>query len=208
MRRCLIADDHALVRDALVATVAMRWPRCVALQASDFPAAWALATPGTDLCLADLDMPGAGPLEGVDGLRAAAPDMPILVVTGSYDDAMMLALLERGVAGFAHKNSSSAVILAALELVLAGGRYLPPRLAELHLPRASPPPPPSAARALSARQLDVLRLMAQGLTNKDIARELGLAPATIKTHVEQVIAATGAANRTDAAVRARDRGLI
>lgn len=82
MRSCLIADDHALVREALAATVAARWPDAAVWQAGDFPTAWAAAsTRAPQLCLADLDMPGASPLAGVDGLRAAAPDMKILVVT-------------------------------------------------------------------------------------------------------------------------------
>jgi len=207
MQSCLIADDHALVREALAATVAARWPDAAIVHAGDFPTAWAAAARGPELCLADLDMPGASPIEGVAGLRAAAPDMKILVVTGSFDDAMMLDLLAHGVAGFAPKSLTAEVIGAAIALVLAGGRYLPARLAELHLP----PAPLVAAprpRLLTGRQLEVARLMARGQTNKDIARSLGIAPATIKTHVAQVIALTGAANRTEAAMRAGELGLL
>ena len=207
MQSCLIADDHALVREALAATVAARWPDAVIVHAGDFPTAWAAAARGPELCLADLDMPGASPIEGVAGLRAAAPDMKILVVTGSFDDAMMLDLLAHGVAGFAPKSLTADIIGAAIALVLAGGRYLPARLAELHLP----PAPLTAAprpRLLTGRQLEVTRLMARGQTNKDIARSLGIAPATIKTHVAQVIALTGAANRTEAAMRAGELGLL
>lgn len=208
MRSCLIADDHALVREALAATVATRWPDVEVVLAGDFPTAWAAAARTPDLCLADLDMPGASPLDGVEGLRTAAPDMKILVVTGSFDDAMMLDLLARGVAGFAPKTLSADVIAAAIGLVLAGGRYLPPRLAELRLPDIAPLAPPPRARLLTGRQIEVVRLMARGQTNKDIARALGIAPATIKTHVAQVIALTGAANRTEAAMRAGELGLL
>ena len=207
MRRCLIADDHALVRAALAATVASNWPDAEIVEAVDFPSAWALAATCPDLCLADLDMPGAAPVDGVERLRAAAPDMPVLVVTGSYDDAMMLDLIARGVAGFAPKTLSAAIITAAIRLVLAGGRYLPPRLAELHA-RNDPPPPRAAASALSPRQREVVQLMAQGLSNKDIARVLHVAPATVKSHVAQVIALTGAVNRTDASMRAQRLGLV
>lgn len=208
MRSCLIADDHPLVRDALAATVAARWPDAMLLQAGDFPAAWAAAAQAPDLCLADLDMPGASPLTGVAGLRAAAPGMKILVITGSYDDAMMLDLLARGVDGFASKSMPADVIAAAIALVMAGGRYLPPRLAEMHVPAAPPPGAPVPLRGLSARQVEVVRLIAEGCSNKDIARLLGIAPATIKTHVAQLIGILGAANRTDAAMRARAMGLL
>lgn len=207
MRSCLIADDHALVREALAATVAARWPDAEVLQAGDFPTAWAAAARGPELCLADLDMPGASPIDGVEALRAAAPAMKIVVVTGSFDDATMLELLARGVDGFAPKSLSADVIGAAIALVLAGGRYLPPRLADMQLPARSPAaaPPP---RVLTERQREVARLMARGQTNKDIARSLDIAPATIKTHVAQVIAVTGAANRTEAAMRATELGLL
>lgn len=208
MRSCLIADDHALVRDALAATVAARWPGAALIMAGDFPTAWAAAAAhAPDLCLADLDMPGAAPIEGVEALRAAAPRMKILVVTGSFDDAMMLDLLARGVHGFAPKSLSADVIGAAIALVLAGGRYLPQRLADMRLPDRplAPAPPP---RLLTERQREVARLMARGQTNKDIARSLGIVPATIKTHVAQVIALTGASNRTEAAMRATELGLL
>lgn len=120
---------------------------------------------------------------------------------------MMLELLARGVDGFAPKSLSGDVIGAAIALVLAGGRYLPQRLAEMQLPerRIAAAPPP---RLLTGRQLEVVRLMAKGQSNKDIARRLGIAPATIKTHVAQVIALTGASNRTEAAMRAGELGLL
>ena len=191
------------MRAALAQLVTARWPETRIAEAEDFPTAWALAAQGFDLCLVDLGMPGAGPLDGIEALRAAAPQMPVLVVTGSHDDAAMLAILERGVAGFAPKTSTPAVLTAAIELVLAGGRYLPTRLVELRRPLPAAP-----AGILSARQVEVLRLVASGQSNKDIARMLGIAPATVKTHVAHLIAATGASNRTDAAMRARASGLI
>ena len=209
MRSCLICDDHALVREALAATVAGRWPDAAIDQAADFPSAWIRMAGMPDLCLADLDMPGAAPLDGIDGLRATAPKTPILVVTGSYSDDTMLALLERGVAGFVPKTSTTAVIASAIDLVLAGGRYLPERLAQLTIgPGHAAPDPRPVAALLSARQIEVVRLIALGQSNKDIARSLVITPATVKTHVAQIIALTGALNRTDAAMRAGSLGLL
>ena len=207
MQSCLICDDHVLVREALGGLIARRWPAAEILEAGDFPSAWALAAKGADFCLVDLGMPGADALAGIERLKAAAPDMPLLVVTGSHDDGLLLELLSLGVAGFAPKQSTSAVLLAAIELVLAGGRYLPPRLAELRIV-APRPVDRDGAGPLSARQIDVVKLLAQGLSNKDIARALELSPATVKTHVAQIIAVTGATNRTDASMRARSLGLL
>ena len=204
MRRCLIADDHELVRDALAGAVAGRWPAAELVEAGDFPSAWARAE-GNDLILADLLMPGADGTEGIARLHALAPATPLVVITGTHDDRALLALLSLGVAGFLGKTEGTAVILAAIELVLAGGRYLPPRVAELAAGNNASPPEPSP---VSPRQREVLRLIADGRSNKEIALALRVSPATVKTHVATAIAALGAQNRTDAAVKARGRGWI
>lgn len=217
MKTCLICDDHEMMREALTGAVALGWPDVAVVQASDYPAAWAAAAKGPDLIISDLVMPGSAPVEGIRRLAEAAPDTPILVVTGNEDDGVLLELIKLGVAGFAPKTSKSAVIEAAIRLVLAGGRYLPPRLAELATrdtasvaPSAAAPKltPEGFAARLTDRQLDVLRLIAGGGSNKEIARDLDLSPATIKAHTAAAIAALGAANRTEAAMRARELGLI
>jgi two-component system, NarL family, nitrate/nitrite response regulator NarL len=214
MKTCLICDDHAMMREALAGAVAMGWPDAVVTQASDYPSAWAAARAGPDLIISDLIMPGSGPADGVRRLAEAAPDSPILIVTGNEEDELLLALLKLGVAGFAPKTSKSEVIEAAIRLVLAGGRYLPPRLVDLatHEAGASTPTaavqPPGLLGRVTERQLDVLRLIATGGSNKEIARDLDLSPATIKAHTAAAIAALGAANRTEAVMRARELGLI
>jgi DNA-binding NarL/FixJ family response regulator len=213
MRSCLICDDHEMMREALGGAVGLGWPDAEVVQASDFPAAWRAAAGGPDLIISDLVMPGAGPVDGVRGLIAAAPASPVLVVTGNDDDAVLLELLRLGVAGFAPKTSRSAVIEAAIRLILAGGRYLPPRLAELAIGQALPgsvsePAPGSATARLTERQTEVLRMIAAGQSNKEIARVLDLSPATIKAHAAAAFAALGAVNRTEAVMRAREIRLI
>jgi DNA-binding NarL/FixJ family response regulator len=159
-------------------------------------------------------MPGADPLTGIAGLRRAAPEMAILVVTGTDDDGLLLDLLDMGIAGFAPKSASGAIIEAALRLIDVGGRYLPQRLvdiaaSQLARPAAAPAPPQaSPGTPLSERQLMVLRLAANGRSNKEIALSLGLAPATIKSHLATIQAMLGARNRTDAAARARALDLL
>ncbi len=211
MKSCLICDDHAMMREALAGAVALGWPGTEIVQAADFPQAWAAAAERPDLIVTDLAMPGATPAEGVRRLRQIAPQTPILVVTGNEADDVLLALLELGIAGFAPKTSRSAVIEAAIRLVLAGGRYLPPRLAEIAVGRAAAAPgahPAAAGPRLTERQTDVLVLIAQGRSNKEIARSLDLSPATVKAHIAAGLAVLGAANRTEAVVRARELGLI
>lgn len=210
MQTCLICDDHPLVASGLAAMVGSRWPDADVTLSGDFPAAWAAAAARPDLCLVDLEMPGAAPLPGVAGLLAVMPASRLIVVTGSHDDAQMLALLAEGIAGFVPKTAPPAVMLAAIELVLAGGRFLPPRLAALRAhegagDHASLPEP--ARAGLTARQAEVAALLADGLSNKDIARRLAVSPATVKSHVAAVIAVLGAGNRTDAAVKTRSLGI-
>ena len=209
MKTCLICDDHAMMREALAGAVAIGWPAATISQAADFPQAWAAARSSPDLIISDLVMPGATPVEGVGRLRAAAPDTPILVVTGNEEDEVLLALFRLGIAGFAPKTSKSAIIEAAIRLVLAGGRYLPPRVVELAARQAGGTSPPLTATVrLTERQGDVLKLIATGESNKEIARHLDLSPATIKAHAAAAMAALGAVNRTEAVMKARAMGLI
>jgi DNA-binding NarL/FixJ family response regulator len=215
MNTCLICDDHVLVREALEGSIKLAWPTVKTTGVGDFPSAWAEAAKGYDMCVADLYMPGADPLDGVRGLQRAAPAMPILIVTGTEDDGLMLDLLELGVSGFTPKTASGGLIEAALRLIHAGGRYLPPRLAEIAASRidtgavtAKRAASTGAAEGLTERQIAVLRLIAKGRSNKEIARSLALAPSTVKTHVANIQAFLGATNRTDASIRAQAMNLL
>jgi DNA-binding NarL/FixJ family response regulator len=193
----------------------MGWPKVKVTQVGNFPHAWAAAADPHDLCIVDLIMPGAGPVEGVAGLLDTAPDMRVLVVTGTEDDTVMLSLLDKGIAGFVSKSASTGILDAAIRLVLAGGRYLPPRLAtiaasQIHRGEVAPVRDQSAAIAnqLTLRQHSVLRLVADGRTNKEIGRLLGVAPSTVKTHLEQIMRALGAANRADTVRTAYETGIL
>lgn len=208
MRTCLIADDHAMMREALAGAVALGWPEAEVVLATDYPSAWAAIATAPDLIISDLVMPGAKSIDGITRLRALAPDTPLLVVTGNEDDDILIALLDAGVAGFAPKTSKSAVIDAAIRLVLAGGRYLPPRLLEIAAQRNGGTTSIPATARLTDRQVDVLKLIALGQSNKEIARELDLSPATIKAHIAAAIAALGSSNRAEAVFKAREGRLI
>lgn len=209
MRSCLIADDHAMMREALAGAVSFGWPEARVSLANDFPSAWACAATRPDLIISDLAMPGSSSLQGIRRLREIAPDSPILVVTGNEDDQTLLALFHLGIAGFAPKTSEASVIEAIIRLVLAGARYLPPRVMELAAQREPGGSPAAVGRPrLTDRQVDVLRLVSAGQSNKEIARTLDLSPATIKAHTAAAMAALGAANRAEAVFRASEQGLL
>jgi DNA-binding NarL/FixJ family response regulator len=188
--RGLICDDHPLMREALAGAMRDRWPGVTLEEAGDYAAAWALAEAGAfDFCLVDLGMPGAEPLAGVTGLCARAPSAVILVVTGIDDKELLDEVRACGVAGVYSKNAEAELLLEAI-----GARV--PALQACEAARLPP------------RQGEVLSLLAQGCTNKEIARRLDIAPATVKIHVARVIAWLGAANRTDAVARAQKARMI
>lgn len=214
MDSCLICDDHEMMLQALRGSVLMSWPSAEITLASDFPSAWSSAVARPDLILCDLGMPGAAPVDGIRRLREAAPESSVLVVTGVEDDQILLDMFELGVAGFIPKVASPTILELAMRLILAGGRYLPERMIELtgRLSGTNSDQSPFAAGAnfskLTVRQIEVLRMIATGKSNKEIARALCLSPATVKAHVAAVIAAMGSANRTEAAFAARNFGVI
>jgi DNA-binding NarL/FixJ family response regulator len=204
MNSFLICDDHALVREAIVTTLLVKWPDAEVIEAVNFPEAWASAPEGFDLCICDLMMPGADPMAGVERLKRQASDMPILILTGTHDDTIMLRLMDLGVNGFVHKDSGSGVMIAAIQIIAAGERYVPSRV--LDMVRGTDV---SADQIrLTDQQRKVVTLVAQGMSNKSIAQSLGVAPSTIKTHLEQAMRLTATTSRYEAVNRARQAGLI
>jgi len=187
--RGLICDDHPLMREALAASMLDRWPGLVLDQAGDYPTAWALAETGPDICIVDLSMPGADPLSGLAGLRARAPGASMLVVTGLSDKALLQAVRDSGVAGVVSKNAEPADLIEAIA-------------------RAAPQLKSLEAVRLPPRQQEVLRLLAEGLTNKEIALRMRISPATVKIHVARLMSWLTAANRTEAVALAQRSRLI
>jgi DNA-binding NarL/FixJ family response regulator len=209
VKSCLICDDHAMMREALAGVVDYAWPDARITKVPDFPEAWAAAVLQPDLCLCDLGMPGASPVEGVARLREIMPTTPILVITGQDDDDILLDLFGLDIAGFIPKTSKSAAIEAAIHVVLSGERYLPPRLLALaSRGRVKPAAINPAHPRLTERQLEVLKLIATGQSNKEVARAFGLSPATVKAHTAAIIAALGTRNRAEAVARAQAVGLL
>ena len=149
-----------------------------------------------DLVLLDLQMPGVGDVGGVARLRARVPGTPMAVVSGTEEPGVAAALIGMGVAGFIPKSDAPQTIVSAVRLILSGGVYAPQRLMG---ERDAPPAMP----ALTDRQIEVVRLLALGQSNKEIARALGIAEGTVKVHLLSVFRALGVRNRTQAVLRAQ-----
>jgi len=215
--KILVADDHRLIREGLKPLLA-RLADAVAIVEAWDAQSLALAVQehaDLDLALVDLDMPGMQGPATIGRLRTGYPTLPIVVVSGFTERSGIEQLLALGTSGFIPKSSSIDVTLQAIRLVLAGGQYLPPQLlgavpAAAAAPAAATPPPEARlaagvpASSLSARQQQVLALLATGLPNKAIARELGVSPGTIKAHLVQIFRVLGVHNRVSAVIAARN----
>jgi len=223
----LIADDHELFRDGLRLVLDDLDPDLEIVEASTFDEALARATesPSPDLVLMDLVMPGMAWNEGLSALKQAVGAAPLVVLTAAEDRRLVLDAVRLGAAGFIPKTSSGKVMIGALRLVLSGGVYLPPALLEDRevaalqqaLPLQAmdgvashaegPPARPMADVPLTPRQREVLALLGQGQSNKEIARALGLSEGTVKLHVTAILKALKVNNRTGAVVAAARLGL-
>jgi DNA-binding NarL/FixJ family response regulator len=201
--RIAIADDHPLMRAALASALADLATDVQFLEAANHAATLALidASPGPDLLLMDLHMPGNDGIEGVREVRERAPHVPLAVVSADDDPAAVRMMLALGVSGFIPKTDSPAVIASAVRLILAGGIYVPPRLVgDADIVAAANG---ASASGLTSRQIDVVRLLSRGLSNKAIARELGVSEGTVKVHLLAVFRVLDVRNRTAAVIAAQ-----
>jgi DNA-binding NarL/FixJ family response regulator len=207
--RVLIADDHEMVRIAMRYGLAGLADAIEWLEAGDAAQAQRIIenNAALDLALIDINMPGSDGIEWIRAMRQRHPTLPLLVMSATEDPHTVRALIDLGIAGFIPKSDSSAVILQAVRLVLAGGTYAPLRL----LMQDSAPAPattrphgsiPTVA-GLTERQQEVLALLARGLPNKLIARELGLSESTVKVHLLAIYRVLSVRNRTEAVVAAQ-----
>lgn len=204
MARVLIAEDHPLFRAALRDIVrelfAERgWPfDCI--EAEDRRRLDEISRePGEfDLVLLDLFMPGTEGLSGLVELRDRLPAAPIVVVSSLDDPETVRQAIACGAAGFVPKSSPRPLVAQALGLVLAGGIYLPRQYMADRRERRPP-----AAERLTARQRSVLALLAEGKSNKQIARDLAISDVTVKAHMTAIMQKLGVSSRLEAIVAFR-----
>ena len=200
-----LADDHPIVRSALIAALSGLGPEVRFVEAHDAPSTLALvdANPDLDLLLMDLNMPGVHGIDMAREIRALAPALPLAIVTAEDDASVVAALLGLGVCGFIPKTDSPKVMLSAVRLMLDGGIYVPPRLLKLDGAAVKVVGGVAAKLGLTERQLEVVRLLARGQSNKAIARQLGVAEGTVKVHLLGVFRALNVRNRTAAVISAQ-----
>jgi two-component system, NarL family, response regulator LiaR len=208
--RILIADDHAIVREGLRTLISSEPEMDLVGEAVDGIEAVSLAhTLLPDVILMDLMMPRKNGLEAIGEIKQQHPDIRILVLTSFAEEDQVFPAIRAGALGYLLKDSSPQQLLQAIYDVYRGESSLHPSIAlklirELNRPSNLPP----AANPLSAREVAVLRLVAQGLNNQEIAERLVISEWTVRTHVRNILGKLHLANRTQAALYAVREGIV
>jgi DNA-binding NarL/FixJ family response regulator len=188
-----LIDDHPIVRQGLTASL------------EDEPELDLVAARRPEVVLLDLELPGIGGVEAIPRLAAASPGSAILIFTAYQTDEQVLGAVRAGAKGYLLKGATTAEIVAAIRTVAAGGSALEPRIAARLLAAVRSPHAPGQ---LTTRERDVLRLVADGLPGKQIARALGISERTVKFHTASLLRKLGADNRAQAVALAAQRGLL
>ncbi len=210
--KVLIADDHALFRDGLSLNLERIDPQAVVFQAGSFSQALKILDDEKklDLIIIDLDMPDMQWEEGLAELRKKSNGARYVVISATEDSRSIRRSLEQGISGYIPKRSDTKVLSGALKLILDGGTYFPPSVFETGSSSANSAQNGDKPKnkMLTNRQSEVLGLVAQGLSNKQIAYNMGVSEATVKLHINALLRSLGVTNRTQAVVTAQKMGLI
>jgi DNA-binding NarL/FixJ family response regulator len=200
--RILIVDDHPVVRAGLTSMLGtQRGMEVVGSAAEGAEALTLLETIHPHVMLIDLRMPG---MTGIETIRAVArhrPELRIIVLTNFETDEDVYRAVEAGAHGYLIKNTSEQEMVEAIRVVSGNGRYFPPAIAARLAERV-------ARSSVTAREHQILQMLAKGLTNKEIGRALAISEHTARNHVNSIIAKLEVADRTEAVTRAIQQGLI
>jgi NarL family two-component system response regulator LiaR len=206
--RVLVADDHPVVRQGLRTFLALQEDLEVVAEAGDGEeAVEKVGELLPDVVVMDLVMPKLDGIEAIRRIRDLSPTTRVLVLTSFLDDAKVFPAVRAGAAGYLLKDVEPADLAAAIRTVMRGEGLLHPAIAA-RVMEALSRPERSPAERLTERELDVLRLLARGLSNKAIALELHVSEKTVKTHVSNILAKLHLADRTQAALYAVRQRIV
>jgi NarL family two-component system response regulator LiaR len=204
--RILVADDHSVVRQGLRMFLGLDPEFEIVAEAADGIEALAKARQTRpDVVLMDLLMPGMDGIEATVSIRRELPDTEIIALTSVLEDASVIGAVRAGAIGYLLKDAQADELCQAIRAAAAGQVQLSPKAAERLMREVRAPDNPEV---LTPRETEVLRLLAQGLANKEIARALNIGEKTVKSHVSNILAKLGVPSRTQAALYAARIGLV
>ena len=208
--RILIADDHELVRQGLEALLSKTPGMEIVAQAKNGEEAVELAlSKNPDIILMDLLMPIKNGIEATREIKKSAPDAKILIITSFSEDEKVFQAIKAGALGYLLKDSSPQELLEAIENICNGRMSLHPHIALKLIDELNKPPDvelPTIEEPLTEREIEVLKLVAKGLSNQDIAEKLVVSERTVGSHVSNILSKLHLANRTQAALFALRKG--
>ncbi|WP_125263052.1 response regulator [Streptomyces alboflavus] len=213
--RVLVVDDQELVREGIASLLGIQpGIRVVGTAADGAEAVDAALALAPEVILMDVRMPGMDGVEAVTAIGGSAPGCKVVMLTTFDDEEYVVQALRAGAVGYLLKNLPAAELAAAVRLAHRGVAQLDPavtrRLAAAPTPPPAPalPPPPRGEPEPTAREVEILRLVAAGATNREIASRLYLSEGTVKNHISRILTRLGLRGRAQAALYARDRGLL
>ena len=200
--RVMVVDDHPLLREGIAAVLEQQPDMLLVAEATDgAQAIERFRETRPDVTLMDLQMPNMHGIDTIAAIRAEFPAARIVVLTTYHGDVQALRAFKAGASGYLLKNLLRRELIDTIHAVHRGQRRIPPEIASAIAEHA-------AADALSAREVEVLRCVAQGNANKRVAIQLGIAEETVKAHMKSILAKLGANDRTHAVTIALRRGII
>ncbi|MBR1825738.1 MAG: response regulator transcription factor [Alphaproteobacteria bacterium] len=216
----LIADDHELFLQGLEFILHKEYPQTEIVLAKNYTEIFSVleAQKDFDLILTDLAMPGADWLEAIERIHKICPDVPIVIISAVFEREILQKTYDLGVSGYVSKAFPNSLIIGAINLVLAGGVYIPPEI--LQMSENSPSekvqkllknlnqPQVKSDKSLTPRQTEVLHCMAEGMSNKQIAYKLNVSEGTVKIHITLLMRTLEVTNRTAAVRKAVQYGLL
>ena len=210
--RVILADDHTLVRQGIRQFLEETDDIAVVAEASNGEDAVRLAEQHQpDVAVLDVQMPVLNGIEATRQIKSRVPSVRVLILTAYDEDPYVFALLQAGADGYILKSADADDLLRAVRGVHSGESVLSPEVTERvvrRLRKGSPAQAAEQVEPLTAREIDVLRLAAQGLTNRAIGRELGISDRTVQGHLANIYGKLNAASRTEAVTEALKRGWI
>ena len=225
--KILIADDHELFLKGLEFILSENIEKAEITSAQSYTDIFSRLenNPQYDLIITDLAMPGANWLTAIRKIHQTLPETPIIIISAVFDKEILQQTLDIGVSGYIPKTSSNNLIMSAINLVLAGGVYIPHELMYSGQTKITEPQKEYAeplktleklseksskdkVKGLTERQIDIVKCIAEGLSNKQIAYKLNLTEGTVKVHITVILKVLNVKNRTSAVLEAAKRGYI